>query len=87
MNSPSVIPALEEVNLILSSLSSDSTVSELAVNSTKIDVSLAFRSPGDLSGFLANLKNSTFFKSIVLTSFGFNPQTGYLVAVRLTLKS
>ncbi|KKR85150.1 MAG: hypothetical protein UU32_C0037G0009 [Candidatus Woesebacteria bacterium GW2011_GWB1_41_10] len=87
MNSPSVISGFEGVNLILSSLSSDSSVSELAVDSTKIDLSLAFRSPGDLSGFLTNLKNSTFFKSIVLTSFGFNPQTGYLVAVRLMPKS
>lgn len=80
-------PGLTAVSPILSQMASDSSLSELTIDSQKVELSVNFRSRVELSNFLGNVKNSISFKSVVLTSFGFNPSTGYLLTLRLMPKS
>ena len=72
---------LISIDPFLPSSSANSLVNELSVNSQKIDLSVNIRSNADLTAFLKGLSESGMFKSIVLSSFGFNPVGGYLVSV------
>jgi|GEM_PF-1371342 len=70
----------------ISGLSGSSTVNELDVDPGKITAAIDFRSNSDLTTFLTSLSENTEFKVIDLSSFGFNPATGYLVSLTVTPK-
>lgn len=74
---------LSSVDPIVAAISGNITLTELAVDPQKVDISVVIRSNSDLTTFLKNLKSSEAFKSVVLTSFGFNPVSGYLANIRL----
>lgn len=86
-SSENVNTILDAISPLLAQVGADSTVPELNLDSQKIELSVNFESPASLSGFFRYLEGSTSFDSIVLTSFGFNPSTGYLVNLKLTPKS
>jgi Tfp pilus assembly protein PilN len=74
---------LEKIDPFIAGLSGSTILTELDVDSQKVDLSILFKSNNELSTFLKTLTDSKVFQSVVLTSFGFNPLTGYLVTIRL----
>lgn len=72
------------VSKVLSFLGGNSSVSELAFDAQKADLTILFKNSSDLGSFLKSMSDALPFKSVVLTSFGFNPSTGYLVSLRLS---
>lgn len=83
---PSAIGNLDKVNSFVASLPPTATLSELDVDPQNVDFSVQFTSINDLSTFLRTLADTKLFPSGVLTSFGFNPATGYALSVRLANK-
>lgn len=65
------------------SLPGSATLSDLSISSQKTEIAVIFSDANDFSSFLKGLTNSQKFKSIVLTSFGLNPLSGYLVSLKL----
>ncbi len=80
-NIPSSIKNFQNVEPYVTALGSDSTLSELNVDSQKTDITVLFKSNSGLSDFIQSLKSSQVFTSINISSFGFNPLSGYLVTV------
>jgi hypothetical protein len=77
----------DEINLIsglISGIQGTSYVSEVSLDSQKIDLSLVFRNSSDLSNFLKGLVSNKPFSSVVLSSFGFTPANGYILSLRLS---
>jgi len=83
---PSSLPNLIVIDPFLSSLSSTTAVSELGIDSQKMDLTLNFKSNSDLSTFLKSLSSSDVFKAVTITSFGLNPSTGYSVGIDIQTK-
>ncbi len=79
----SSIKNLNSVDPIIAGVGGNITLTELAIDPQKVDISVLIRSNNDLTVFLQSLKTSGVFKSVVLTSFGFNPASGYLANIRL----
>lgn len=77
------IDNLDKAGEVVDKLGPDATLTEFSVDPDKVDLSVAFRTNSDLTNFLSELTATKAFKSVVLTSFGFNPTSGYLVGVRL----
>lgn len=77
---------LDAIDPILSTLSQESQITELNVDIAKIVFLISFKSTSDLTNFFENLSKSTGFKSATLTSFGFNPITGYLAGISVIPK-
>ncbi len=82
----SALSNLTKIDPFLATLSSDTSVSELNVDPQKIDLTLNFRSNNDLTAFLNDVSDSGSFKNVVISSFGLNPVSGYLVGMSLTVK-
>ena len=85
-NIPTAINNLDSINTLMASFSSDSSVSELDISPTKITSSINFKSNTDLVNFLKGLESSKSFQAVALSSFSFNPTSGYLVSVVITGK-
>lgn len=87
---PDAIKTLNIIEPFISNLSASSSLSQLDIDPIKIDLSLQFSSTADTSAFIKSLSNmkslpdSKVFTSVVLTSFGYNPISGYLVGVSAT---
>ena len=71
---------------LLSQLPSSASVTELNLDTSKITASILFKSGSDISSFFQNIYSSKLFSGVTLTSFGFNPTTGYLVSLNLAGK-
>lgn len=82
-NKPSAIKNLDMSGSVLSTLSGDSQITEMNVDIGKIVFLISFRTTSDLTNFFENLSKTTTFKSAILSSFGFNPLTGYLAGVSI----
>ena len=85
-NSPTSLKNLIAIDPFLSTLSPESSVNELSVDTAKISLLLNFKSNNDLSIFLNSLSESDVFKSIVLASFSFSPINGYSVGINIESK-
>lgn len=85
-NKPSAIKNLDLTNPVLSALSGNSQITEMDVDVGKIVFLISFKTTADLTNFFENLSKSTAFKSATLSSFGFNPLTGYLAGVTVVPK-
>ena len=83
---PSSTKNLNNIDPYLSPLTGETSVTELNVDSAKVAATLNFRSNSDLSSFIKALVSSNTFKTIAITSFGFNPISGYLVGVSFATK-
>lgn len=81
----SLSKSLADIDSVLGTVSGG-TVGELNVTSLKTDASVVFGSSQGLGDFFKNLISSDKFNSIIMTSFGFNPITGYLVSLKFVGK-
>ncbi len=82
-NLPNSLANLSAVDPLLQSLSPDSSVTELDLDSKKIGLLINFKSTSDLTTFFENMAASTVYKSVTLSSFGFNPVAGYLAGLSI----
>lgn len=73
---------MDQITPVISSIPQGSALADLSLDSTKTDLSVAFDSSASLGDFFKQLTTSTSFSSIVLTSFGLNPASGYLASLR-----
>lgn len=78
---------IEDISSFLNTLPADTSLGEFDVDSDKIDASFRFASSSSLNEFFANLLTLDQFSRASLTSFGFNPASGYLVGVRFFVKN
>lgn len=83
---PSSAKSLTDIEPVLSAVSGNSSVNEFNTTQDKIGLTLGFRSNSDLTNFMKTISISTAFKSIVMSSFGFSPLTGYTVSFDLIRK-
>lgn len=83
-NLPSAAKNLDSINSLIASIPSSDPVNGLELTPSKISMSINFNSNSDLSGFLKSLSSSSSFQAISLTSFTFNPVSGYLVGIDIT---
>src|SRR5258706_3988528 len=86
VGSPTALNNLVSISSIITPVSAQTNINELNVNVTKISLSLNFKSAADISTFLKALSASQRFQAISVTSFSFNPVSGYLVSIVLTSK-
>lgn len=82
-NTPSSIKNLTNANPFLANLGGSSSITELDVDSKIVAATVNFRSNSDMSSFIKSLTGSTVFKTILISSFGFNPASGYLMTVNM----
>lgn len=80
---PSSMKNMVNIDNFLATIEGNATLTELDVDSQKTDISMLFRNNADLSNFLRSITSSKLFKSATLSSFGFNPASGYLVSIHL----
>jgi hypothetical protein len=79
--SPDSLKNLSGVNTVLANLSQDSSISQMDVSPTKIDLTMTIRSNTDLTNFIKNVEETNLFKSILLSSFGYSSTGGYNIGV------
>ena len=63
------------------SSSSNTTFTEISIDPVKTETSLVFNNTNDLSSALETLQKTTKYKSIILSSLGFNLSSGYLISL------
>ena len=80
---PNSFKNLGNIDPVVSTLTGSASLTELSTDSTKVDMSINFKSNSELAAFLQNLNSVKVFKSILMTTFGFNPASGYLISIRL----
>lgn len=81
---PNSLKNLEGVEVMIGSLPQSASVTDLEIDSKKVELSVNFKSNSDMSSFIENIKNTTLFKSVILSSFGLSPTTGYLVGLSIS---
>jgi hypothetical protein len=81
---PSALKSVINFDTLLSNLSPDSTISQFNADSSKVDISMGFKSNSDLTAFLQAVTTSKLFKSVILSSFGYGPSQGYSVGMSIT---
>jgi hypothetical protein len=74
---PSTLTNITNINSMLTGLSGNSSISQMDMGLSKVDLSMIIKSNDDLSMFLTNVKNTNLFKSVTLSSFGYSPAGGY----------
>ncbi len=84
--SDSLTKPIALVSPLLSQLPAAASVTELNLDTNKITASILFKSATDISNFFQVIYSSKTFSGVTLTSFGFNPTTGYLVSMSLAGK-
>jgi Tfp pilus assembly protein PilN len=83
-STPSALKTVTNFDTVLANLSPDSTISQFNADSSKVSVSMGFKSNSDLTAFLQAVTTSKFFKSVILSSFGYGPTQGYSVGISLS---
>ncbi|KKR26631.1 MAG: hypothetical protein UT58_C0009G0011 [Microgenomates group bacterium GW2011_GWC1_39_7b] len=79
----SSIKIFSRIEPFLINIGPNSNLSELSIDPQKLDLSVVFRSNSDLSAFLKNISDSEVFKFVTLTTFGYNPASGYLATFHI----
>jgi Tfp pilus assembly protein PilN len=82
-SSDSIAKSIDLVSPLLSQLPEDASVTEMNLDANKITISILFKSSSEISNFLEKIYSSKDLTGVTLTSFGFNPTTGYLVSMNL----
>lgn len=78
------VPALKDLNLLISSLPEEVNIRETQITATKTELSLIAKNSTALTQVLASLVVTDYYEKIVLTSFAFNISTGYVVGVEFS---
>ena len=81
---PEAIKNLDAIDPFISNLSSSASLNQLEIDAQKIDLSFQFRSTADTSAFIKSLSDMKDFRSVVLTSFGYDSTNGYTVGISIT---
>jgi hypothetical protein len=71
---------LEKVIPLVEQNAGDSVLTELDVDARKVDLSMLIRSNSELTSFFDRMAGNEIFSTVLLSSFGFNPVSGYLVS-------
>ncbi len=74
---------LEKLEGFLSLISQNVIISEAQISSKNTEVSIIAKSSDALTSFMGSLMATEVFKTIDLTSFGFNPVNGYFITVEV----
>ncbi len=80
---PSSVKVFTKIEPFLASIGQNSDLIELSIDPQKFDMSVVFRTNSDLTEFLSKISNSDVFKSVTLTTFGYNPASGYLATFHI----
>lgn len=80
---PSALGNLTGVIDLITGLGERSKVTELDADTKKVDLTVNFKSNFDMTSFIDLVKSSKSFKSVILSAYGLNPTTGYLVSFSL----
>lgn len=83
---PSSLPNLAAIDPYLTSLQETGSINEMAIGPSSINLSINLKTYTDLSAFLESLQSSDTFGSVTLTSFSFNPTSGYSVEIEAVKK-
>lgn len=83
---PTISKNLDNIEPVLGTLATGTAVNELDIDPTKVATTINFKSTGDMASFIKSLSSQTAFPSVILSSFGFNPASGYLVTVSFLSK-
>jgi hypothetical protein len=83
---PSALSTATKVDSFLANISAGSVINQFDADPAKADITLNLKSNADLTEFIQGVSSSTLFGSIDLSSFGFNPATGYLVGLSMSVK-
>ena len=74
---------LEKLEGFLTLISQNVIISEAQISSKNTEVSIIAKSSSALTSFMGSLMTAEVFKTINLTSFGFNPVNGYFITVEV----
>lgn len=83
-SSTAVLKNISDTNSLLNEISGDSPINQMSVETKTIDLTINIKTNEDLTKLLQNAESSSLFKSIILTSFGYNPNSAYVVGLNLT---
>lgn len=83
---PTAVKNLTLFDPFVSAIPAPSVVSEVDLDAIKIATTINFKTNTDLSNFVKAISDSKIFRSVVFSSFAFNPAGGYLVSVTATPK-
>lgn len=78
---PDALKGLTGVSPYISGLSGSTTLSDLSADSSKVDMTLNFKTNADLTNFMTQISQDKNFGSVVLASFSFSSAAGYSVEV------
>lgn len=78
---PDALINLTAVSPYISGLSGSTTLSDLSADSSKVDMTLTFRSNTDLTNFMSQISNDKNFSTVVMPSFAFSSTAGYSVQI------
>ncbi len=78
---PNSLPNKKLIEPFLSNLSATSSVREMTISPTSINLSIDLGTNSDLSSFITSLQSSKVFKTVSLSSFNLSPKTGYSVEI------
>ena len=79
---PSSLKSLAVIQPFLAGLSANTSIGQMSLDSKGTTISISLASTADLSQLLGSFKASNTFSNVNLTSFSFNPNTGYLIEIR-----
>lgn len=79
---PSATKSLTDFEPFLSSLQT-SKISELDITPSKVTTTINFNSNAELTAFMTAISTSSIYKSVTITSFGYNPAVGYSVSMSI----
>lgn len=77
---------LEPLKEILPNFPPTVTLRELSVFSRETEMSFTINSSPDLARVLANIMAGDYYKRIELSSFSFNPSSGYFISLKLYME-
>lgn len=80
---PSSLKNLAGTIELVNTLSPTAKVTELDLDSKKVDLTVNFKSNFEMNSFLSTVKQSKSFSSVIVSSFGLSPTTGYLISFNL----
>jgi len=83
---PNASKNIVNVNSLFTNVSPVSVMSLASINPSKVDLSFLIRSNEDLSVFMQDIKGTTLFNSVGLTSMTYSPAGGFSVDVSLENK-
>lgn len=82
-SSSGALSNINNMDSLKTNVSEISSIDEASINADKMNLTLTIKSNEDLGFFIENLKNTTAFSTVNLSSFTYSPK-GYSINVNLT---